>query len=371
MRLISLAFLVCICAPHHLLAADPLRLGDRAPNFELPGIDGKTYTLGDFSDARVLVICFTCNHCPTAQVYEPDIKKFVGEYAPKGVTLVAISSNSPEGLRPDELGWADLGDTYEDMKVHAERHGFNFRYLYDGDTQEAAAAYDAKATPHFFVFDAERKLRYRGGFTDKEDPAEATQQHLRNAVDAVLAGAEVPVAESRAWGCSIKWKSKAPSVAAWHAKWEARPVSLSDTNLEGIRDLRKNASGKFRLVNLWATWCVPCVAEFPDLVRLAQIYANRPVEVVTISIDKAAHRDRAEDFLEKQHAAFTNLIASDVDLGELAKALDDAWQGPVPHTILIAPGGEIVWRHTGAIDLAEARSVIIRQIGRYWDHKKK
>jgi peroxiredoxin len=369
-KTLAIAALFC-CLAVTFVTAQGIKVGDPAPSFDLPGVDGNNHALKDYADAKVLVVVFTCNHCPTAQVYEPDMKKFVTEYADKGVRMLAISSNSPEGLRPDELRFAELGDGFDDMKVHAKRQGFNFPYLYDGDTQEVAKAYGAKATPHFFVFDAERKLRYHGGFTDKEDPSEATQQHLKNAVNALLEGKDVTIKTSKPWGCSTKWKSKAPAVAKYHEKWKARPVTLNDVTLAQIKEIRKNDSGKLRLVNLWATWCAPCVAEFPDLVHVAQVYEKRPFEMITISTDRYHRKDRALEFLKKQHASVTNYIVTDADNESLAAALDDKWPGPIPYTILIAPGGEIVYRHTGVIDKAELRLKIIEQLGRYWDQKKK
>src|SRR6267142_491474 len=114
-------------------AANPpmLKIGAKAPDFNLPGVDGKTYSLKDFADAKILVIIFTCNHCPTAQAYEQRIIKLNEDYKDKGVALVAISPNDPLAVRLDELGYTDLGDSFDDMKVHANRRDFKFPYLYD------------------------------------------------------------------------------------------------------------------------------------------------------------------------------------------------------------------------------------------------
>src|SRR5688572_8078811 len=118
-----------------------LKLGAAAPDFSLPGVDGKTYTLKDFAASPVLVVLFTCNHCPTAQYYEDRVKAIVTEYKDKGVALVAISPNDPKSVRLDELGYTDLSDTFDEMKVRASHAKFNFPYLYDGDTQAASKAY--------------------------------------------------------------------------------------------------------------------------------------------------------------------------------------------------------------------------------------
>ena len=141
-------------------AAQPtmLEIGATAPDFSLPGIDGKTYSLADFKDAHVLVVVFTCNHCPTAQAYEERIKQLAADYKDRGVAVVAIQPNDPAAVRLDELGYTDLSDSLEDMKIRAEDHHFNFPYLYDGETQATARAYGPVATPHVFIFDRDRKL---------------------------------------------------------------------------------------------------------------------------------------------------------------------------------------------------------------------
>src|SRR5690349_16350098 len=145
-------------APAHPILA----IGAPAPDFCLPGIDGQKHCLKEYASAKILVIAFTCNHCPTAQLYEQRIMKLVDDYKDKGVTLVAIEPNNPNAVLLDELGYTDVGDSLEDMKTRAAYRHFNFPYLYDGETQKTATAYGPSATPHLFIFDSERKLRYQG-----------------------------------------------------------------------------------------------------------------------------------------------------------------------------------------------------------------
>ena len=142
-------------------AADPkpLEIGASAPDFKLPGVDGKDYSLKDFAGAKVLVVLFTTNHCPTAQAYEERVIKMHADYADKGVALVAISPNDPLAVRLDELGYSDYSDSFDEMKLRAKDRGFKFPYLYDGETQATSRAYGCLATPHVFIFDGERKLR--------------------------------------------------------------------------------------------------------------------------------------------------------------------------------------------------------------------
>ena len=151
-------------------------------------MDGRKYSLADFSKAKFLTVIFTCNHCPTAQYYEERIKKIAEDYRDKGVALVAIMPNDPGSVRLDELGWTDLSDTFDEMKIRARDRAFNFPYLYDGESETAAHAYGPVATPHAFVFDASRKLQYAGAIDDSERVQSVQKQHLRDALDALLAG---------------------------------------------------------------------------------------------------------------------------------------------------------------------------------------
>src|SRR6478672_3153540 len=103
-----------------------LKIGDHAPDFDLPGVDDKRYSLKDFADAKLLLVAFTCNHCPTAQAYEARIMQLDADYKDKGVALVAISPNDDRALRLDELGYTDLGDSFDDMKLRAKERGYKF-----------------------------------------------------------------------------------------------------------------------------------------------------------------------------------------------------------------------------------------------------
>jgi len=159
-----------------------LRIGDEAPQLDLPGIDGNSYTLDSFRDAKLLAVIFTCNHCPLAQAYEERLIAVQSDYADRGVRLVAINSN-------DERGFPE--DSFENMVERARLRGFNFPYLRDAD-QGVAAAYGAQCTPEVFVFDRERLLRYHGRIDDNwQFPEQVRQRDLRDALDALLASEHV------------------------------------------------------------------------------------------------------------------------------------------------------------------------------------
>src|ERR1700757_1562592 len=170
-----------------------LAIGSSAPDFCLPGIDGHTHCLKDYASNKVLVIAFTCNHCPTAQLYENRIKQLAADYKDRGVTLVAIEPNNPNAVRLDEMGYTDVGDSFDDMKTRAAYRKFNFPYLYDGETQKVASAYGPSATPHLFIFDKTRKPRYEGRVENNPREPLVTAKDARNAIEALLSGQTVKV----------------------------------------------------------------------------------------------------------------------------------------------------------------------------------
>ena len=185
-----------------------LEIGAPAPDFNLPGIDGKTYSLASFKDSKVLVVLFTAVHCPTAEVYEHRIKQLVADYRNRGVGLVVIQPNNAEAVRLDEMGYTDLGDSIDDMKIRADHRKFNFAFLYDGEKQDVSRLYGPTATPHAFVFDQERKLRYQGRIDSNPREALAKVPDARNALDAVLAGNAVPVEKTPAVGNDPERRSR-------------------------------------------------------------------------------------------------------------------------------------------------------------------
>ena len=362
-------FLVSFSGKHN--ADDPatLAIGAKAPDFKLPGTDGKTYSLASFAKAKILVILFTCNHCPTAQAYEDRIIKLTGDYKNKDVQLVAISPNDPDAVRPDELGYSDLSDSFEEMKIRHQQKKYNFPYLYDGKTQKTSKAYGPVATPHIFIFDQERKLRFQGRIDDVENPAKTPRVNdTRNALDELLAGKEVTTKTTKVFGCSIKWASKDDWVSEYKKKWAAEPVDLEIIDETGIKALLKNNSDKLRLINVWATWCGPCVTEFPDFITINRMYRDRDFELITISADNPAQKDKALKFLSKHQASVKNYIFNIDDKYKLIEAIDPHWQGALPYTVLVEPGGRIVYGKQGRINVQEIKTIIVDNplVGRFY-----
>jgi peroxiredoxin len=341
----------------------PLEIGAAAPDFDLPGVDDKRHKLAEFAATKVLAVVFTCNHCPTAQAYEERLKKLHADYREKDAALVAISPNDPLAVRLDELGYTDLGDSLEEMKLRAKDRGFAFPYLYDGETQAVSRAYGVQATPHIFIFDAGRKLRYAGRIDDEEVKTPRSHE-ARNAIEALLAGKPVPIEKTKVFGCSTKWAEKREDAKRAVAKWNQEAVDVRPIDAAAVKALRKNETRKLRLVNVWATWCGPCVAEMPELTTIHRMYRGRDFELVTISMDDPEKRDKALEALKKEHLSAANHLYSGGSRDDLVQALDPDWEGPIPHTVLIAPGGKIVYRKTGAFDPRELKKAIADAVGR-------
>jgi len=173
-----------------------LQLGDRAPAFRLPGVDGRTHNLDDFANKPVVVVIFSCNHCPYVQAYEDRMTAIQRDYQDRGVQFIAINSNEEENY-PE--------DSFARMVERAKAKGYNFPYLRDA-SQESARAYGATHTPHLFVFDRDRRLRYTGKIDDNwQQPAAVTRHYLREALDALLRGSAPAESMTHAIGCTIKW----------------------------------------------------------------------------------------------------------------------------------------------------------------------
>jgi peroxiredoxin len=178
------------------LATFSLHPGDPAPDFALPGVDGKTWRLADFHDAKLLVVTFWCNHCPYVQAWEGRAIALAKEMAPRGVRFVMVNANDARTY-PD--------DRFEMMRARAKEKGYPFPYLHD-ESQQVAHAYGALVTPHPMLFGADRKLLYQGRIDDKyDDPAAVQHRYLADAIETALTGGRIAPAERPVLGCSVKW----------------------------------------------------------------------------------------------------------------------------------------------------------------------
>lgn len=355
-----------------------LAIGADLPDFKLPATDGKTYTPADFKDSKVLCVIFTSNHCPDAVAAAARMEQLHQDYKGKGVAVVAVNGNNAGSLLPEELGYSPFNDSFEEMTPFAKDSNWTFPYLYDGEKQEFTTACGGQSTPHVFVFDEGRKLRYTGRMDDAGRKAGTVDKsYVRDALDAILAGNAVKEPVTRSFGCSTKWLFKTANVATGEEKWKKLPVTVADLDEALSKKLRANDSKKVRLINFWSTTCGPCVKEFPDLVDVGRRFQHRPVEFISISLDPGDQRAAVSKFLESRHAAVPGPVATSLkeqglttnnyhwtggNPDAMAQAIDPEWSGALPHTVLVAPGGKILWRHNGEIDIVEVRREILKAI---------
>jgi thiol-disulfide isomerase/thioredoxin len=337
-------------------------IGSPAPDFCLPGIDDQKHCLKDYASSKILVLVFTCNHCPTAQLYETRIKQLAADYRDRGVALVAIEANNPKAVMLDELGYTDVSDSFEEMKIRAKFRGFDYPYLYDGETQSVSRAYGPTATPHLFIFDAQRKLRYEGRVDNNPREPLVTRKDAREAIEALLASKPVAVAKTPSVGCSTKWMYKEANAKKELEKIAAEEPTLNLVSAADLTALRKNSGNKLLLIDFWATWCGPCIEEFPELETMYRMYGHRAFDLVTVSINYPDEKAGVISALEKQHATSRNLVLGSTDIYALIAAFDPQWNAAVPYTVLIRPGGEIVYQRQGLIDPLELRRLIIANI---------
>jgi thiol-disulfide isomerase/thioredoxin len=358
--------------------AHPLmKIGSPLPQFALKGIDGKTYTPEMVKDAKVLVIMFTSNHCPASQLYEGREKQLVADYTGKGVAFLAVQPDGPLASAPSEHNFTDVEDDFEGMKERARFRGFTFPYLNDGDQQSLAKALGPRVTPHIFIFDQNRKLRYEGRIDNNLRAERATTHETRDALEALVAGKEPPVTHTPVFGCSTKWNDETAGTERELSQWAALPVTLETTTNAQLTALRKTAPGKTLIINFWATWCGPCKVEMPEIVKTYQWYRSRGVELVTVSVDAPASRPAALTFLQQVHAPARNLQVDNEDLYAVQAAFDPEWQSGVPLTLVLAPDGHVIYRAEGEADILKMRRALLASLDDagpfagntdYWKH---
>ena len=350
-----------------------LALGSAAPDFDLPGVDGQNHRLSDYAASPVLAVVFACNHCPISQMYEQRIQQLADDYRDRGVAVVVIQPNDPKAIRIDELDSSDISDSLEEMKIRVQYKHLRYAYLYDGETQAIARAYGPQATPHIFIFDKERKLRYEGRIDNSYRIEQVKTHDARNAIDALLAGHEVEVKHTGVFGCSTKWKEKAASRIEALRKIEEQPVTVEMATAGDLKKLRENPTKHMLLVSFWATWCGSCIDEFADFQDTYQMYKLRDFDLVTVAANMPDERNGVLRMLQKQHATSRNLLFASDDTAALQKAFDPEWESAVPYTVLIDADGKILYRRIGNVDMLELRRTILAHLpsdyigfNKYW-----
>jgi peroxiredoxin len=336
-----------------------LPIGASAPDFSLPGIDGKMHKLREYSSSPVLMIVFTCVHCPTAQLYETRVQRLYDDYRNRGVAMVAINPNDPLAASPSELAYTDVPDTLEGMMIRAKYRHITYPYLSDAETQSVAQAYGPVATPHVFIFDKDRKLQFEGRIDDNHNEARVKVQDTRNALEAILAGKPIPVTHTAVFGCTTKWKEEIVQKQSQLQKIMATPVTLETATADDLKKLRTNPTGKMLLVNFWATWCGPCVDELPAMLETSYWFRPRGFEMVTVSANDPQEKGAVLKKLQELHAASRNLIFESDDVYAMMAAFDKDWQGGVPFSMVINPDGRVVYQQQGETDIIELRRAVL------------
>ena len=334
-------------------------IGTAAPDFALQGTDGKIHTLAEFSKGKVLVVMFESVHCPVSENYEGRMRALYDTYHGKGVEFVAINPNNPKAVRLDELGYTDLTDAPDDMKIRVRDRQIPWPYVSDGETQSTAQKFGAVATPHIFIFDQDRKLRYEGRIDDNQNESLVKVHDAHDAIEALLSGGAVAVPHRPAFGCSTKWLSKAGDVDREMTKIHAEPVELTPASAADLAALRANTGDKVTVVHFWSTADANGEKNFADLQTTYRMYRGRSYNYVTVNTDPPANTTKATDFLHAQYASSHNLQLSPADLKAVESAFGTTWRPNEEFTAVIAPGGKLVYAHKGPFDILEVRHAVL------------
>jgi thiol-disulfide isomerase/thioredoxin len=248
------------------------------------------------------------------------------------------------------------------MKVRASLRHIEWPYLYDGETQKIAAKFGAVATPHIFIFDQDRKLRYEGHIDDATDIRKVKSNDARNAIDALLAGQPVPVATTRAFGCSTKWLEKSTDVKAEAEKINNEPVNLTTASVDDLKKLRANNTDKTVIVEFYSLKCKDCMDTFHGYETTYRMYRLRKFDMVTVNTDKPSEQAKVLDYLKQEHASGTNLQFNSANTKELQAAFGVKLKQGTPLVMVIGPGGGVVYQKSGKADILDVRREVLATI---------
>jgi thiol-disulfide isomerase/thioredoxin len=354
-------------------------IGSPAPDFELQDLSGQPHALKSYR-GKLTVITFLSARCPISNAYKDRVKAVAEDYAKQGVAFLGINASADEPL--------------DEVRAHAEQNQFNFTILKD-EGNVVADAYAAERTPKVYVIDAGGVLRYQGRIDNSHNPRLVKHNDLRAALDELLAGKPVSVASTQAMGCILKRtqdlaqsKTAKPPVTkpvatkpaaskpAVTKSAAAKPttsaagkpavakstVSKPATNAaagpkvpllkpEAFGELIKQSQGKVLVINFWATWCGPCVAEFPELVKLDLAYRDKGVRMVGITADDLEDlKPKVIPFLKEQKAEYENFLQDTDDPQQMVDVVMKDWPGVLPATFVYDKTGKLIWHRFGIID---------------------
>ncbi len=340
--LIGIAFFVIANGSIGVQAHNNLAVGAAAPEFELKDLSGKPHALKSYR-GKTAVVTFISARCPISKMYQDRIRAVADEYAKQGVAFLAINANA------DEL--------IAEVRAHAEQNKLNFTILKD-DGNVVADAYAAERTPTVYVVDKDGVLRYQGRIDNSQNERLVKRNDLREALNELLAGKAVSVAETKAMGCVIKRVAQKPTARAV-TRVVAPDPTVALLKPAAFPDLVKQSAGKVLIVNFWATWCGPCVAEFPEFVKLDQSYRDKGVRFVHISADDSTDlKTKVIPFLKEQKAQSDQFLQDTDDPQEMIDAVLKDWSGALPATFVYDKTGKLIFHRLGIID----RDVLMAEI---------
>ena len=339
MRVVSFISLLLLLGTSSLFA-DPAQLGAPAPDFKLKDFAGREHSLAELK-GQTVVLGFLGVKCPVSAAYSSRISAIASSFSEKGVTFLGINSNAHESIN--------------EIRANAEKSGYVFPVLKD-EMNRVADMYGATVTPEMFVIDNKGILRYHGRVDNASDPARVERQDLKLAIEEVLKGDAPLKPFLKAYGCQIQ---RVPAAKTTSTSEPTAQPKVSMLKPQDFADLKKASAGKVLVVNFWATWCAPCVAEFPEFVKLHESYKDKGVRMVSISTDETGDiKSAVIPFLKKQNAGFEVFVSAAADPQDLIDVVDKNWSGALPATFVFDKAGKLVLTKYGIIDRDELIKVV-------------
>jgi peroxiredoxin len=329
------ALLITLNAQTTTNASSALAVGKPAPDFTLPDLKGQNHTLKDYR-GRIVALGFISTNCPISNDYNTRMRAIAEDYDKQNVVFLGINSNYNE---PPPA-----------IKAHAAKNNLTFPILKD-EGNKIADAYGAQRTPEIFLIDTEGVLRYHGRIDNSREVRRVNRQDLRTALNELIEGKAVSVSEGKAFGCPIKRSQGAQKIKAAGTRTKVAEPKVAMLKPADFNKYKAAAKGKVLVVNFWATWCGPCVAEFPELVALDAKYRDKGVRMAGISVDDVADiKSKVVPFIKEQKAAFDILVQDSSDPEEIINLIDKNWQGTLPTTFVFDKEGAIAYTVYGILD---------------------
>jgi peroxiredoxin len=321
-------------------------VGQPAPDFTLADLSGKTHSLKDYR-GKIVVVGFISARCPISNAYKDRIRAIADEYAKRGVTFLGVNSNADESI--------------EEARAYAAKNRLDFTILKD-EGNVVADAYAAERTPKTYLIDGEGVVRYQGRIDNSQNPQMVKRDDLREALNEMLSGKPISVAETRALGCLIKRVQDAkaiPAVAPANTKAPQAEPKVGTLKPVDFAKFKDSAKGKVLVLNFWATWCGPCVAEFPELVALDAKYRDKGMKLVGITADEAEDvRPKVIPFIKKHQVKFDIIRQDTDDPEEMMSQITKDWNGVIPATFVYDKQGNLAYTRFGIID----RDLLVAEI---------